>query len=451
MTSNERREEFLRVNSVLESCSKKTGALPQKIQSDTGEIINREGIFEELGDYAPYVLYGGKIFEEKAKTEWINNHVLNAIKSAQSSVGLFHTEAIYKNKEPKFIYSIKNADTINGLVSIFLINKNKEVKESIEKFFSGLQKFFIKDNLISYAVNLKSKKKLPIANTLATAYFAEELINFSEITSQKKYIKESKNLIEPYLHDRTWQINNLFPARKYIKPIAKTWYETALKIKGRVSSNTSVIVKDNAYMVFSLIRLYEITKENKYKEACEKWAESFFEKTYRDGVFTNEWQKKSKKENPAPLQKAHSMIECFTELFRVYSHDKYLKKSEEIVNHWRKFISQTGTVEEIDGCGYSLLDPNIDFGVELIRLGEVAGKSNFIEEGVGIIENSLSRFRSRFGYAWKINIQTGEVLKKNIETKYIGLAIKGLLVVEMKSRGENIYGNPELQNISRDR
>jgi len=424
----------------------KNGLLPCRVDVRSGAVLDKRAIVDELGDYASYIIYAGEILGNRRVSEWGINHVINAAKIAQTNLGLFDaqvtTDTPVRNSK-RFIYSTQNADTINGLVSSFLISKDERLKKITADFFSGLKRDFLKRGFLSYGVHESAKIKIPIANALTSAYAAEELVNFGAAIGDKQYSDFAYEILKSYIRSSYFRKYGLFPLRICWSSILKPLFKAAFFLTKKPRSDSSIAVKDNCYLIFALLELYKVNKDKEIKSAIDVWFKNFFSKLYQNsGWFFNCWNPNRGPHARSDLQHSHSMIELLMDSFRLFGDENHFKTAKTMADYWLK---------ENSDADYALLDPQVDFAIDLIKLHELTDDEKYLNAARGIFAGIIKNFKLDHGYAWKVDLRSGKVLEANIETKFLGLLLKGFLVYSETESGKKIFKDALLGNIARDR
>ena len=100
---------------------------------------------------------------------------------------------------------------------------------------------------------------------------------------------------------------------------------------------------------------------------------------------------------------------------------------------------------------YALLDPNVDFAINLVKLSEKTGHTMYMEKAFEIGKGLIEYFKGSGGYYWRIDTMNGRFLHTTIETKYLGLLLKLFLVLMEANNKQMIFENYLLRNLARDR
>ena len=128
------------------------------------------------------------------------------------------------------------------------------------------------------------------------------------------------------------------------------------------------------------------------------------------------------------------------------------KKTETQTNKLER-KSKIGVINETihENDHFAVLDSNVDFAINLFKLYEKTSMSLYFDKAELIINSVLKYFKAPKGYYWKLDTMKGVPLTRTIETKYLGLVLKLLLVFREVSKGKSIFQDPLLRNLARDR
>ncbi len=124
-----------------------------------------------------------------------------------------------------------------------------------------------------------------------------------------------------------------------------------------------------------------------------------------------------------------------------------------ITEFWLKRSNYSGLINDTvyDDEWYSVLDSNVDFCINLLKLYEKTEQEYYHDKAEMIVEGIVKYFKARYGYYWKIDTKQLKPLTSKIETKYLGLLIKLFVVYVEFKRGKSLFKDSILRNLARDR
>ena len=128
-----------------------------------------------------------------------------------------------------------------------------------------------------------------------------------------------------------------------------------------------------------------------------------------------------------------------TSLAATDSLSRYLDLAVGITEFFLRFISPTThLVPDEPGFNRSYLDANTDFTVSLAKLAAITQKDHYRETGKKILEGILTYHQGTYGFYRDVDLENGRVIDSAIETRFVSLLLKALLLYrrEMKINGE---------------
>ena len=441
-----------------------TGILCEKVNCSTGETISTRALVDEWGDYVQNVAYLGLKINEPRYINWARNQIYVGTKYCQMPSGLFYTSMSsdtakipYKtNLRP--VFSLNNADTIIGLVALFELFRDENILQIINKFYDGVFNHCMpREGYVSYWSIPKLKFSMPLSAPEICGNLIEELINLYNITGKKEYVKKAEILAQPWIHSNYFKEYGLF-SRLFIKQTLlfnKFTIDCLFKIIKSPPLDTAILMKSNTHVIFGLLALYRVTKDANLKNLILKWRLSIEQRVLDgEGFFYHLWRSSTQKAESADLEHNHSIIEALLDIYRDFNDEKSLELAKNCADFWLKSQNKQGLypkkakrTEKI----VTVLDPQVDFNVDLLKLYEVTNEREYLDKSILGFQGIMKYHKLKYGYAWSIDYKTSKIIEDKIETKFLGLYIKGLLVLYEVLNGEKLFENSKLRNLARDR
>lgn len=426
--------------------------LSKRVNSENGTVLDPSPIVDELGDYLQNIYYAGFITGQRTLCQWSQRHLTHLIGSHQTPLGLFHTHSHSKSPPyyPGGLWTIKNLDTLIGLASMYLLTRDPQILSTLDRFQAGLWRHFQNGGHIYYGGI--PPLKLPVWSPFAAGCFAEEFLNLYEQTKNSKYLTSAQELLDAQIQTKFFQRHKLFPYRNYPSPLVGVLLEPFFTWRNKPEADTAILVKDNVYILFALLRSVELTQNTNHLRAATSCIEHLLQNfIWPSGEIAGSWHPVRGYGPPRGLQHSHSVLELLIDAYRILERPPYLEAASRIADFWRRHKNGLDLIPESPNASYALLDPSLDFMVNCLKLHELTRQTAYLETATAIFRAVRTHFHLPYGLAWCVETETGRPLEKTIETKYLGLAIKAACVLHQISQGEEIFSNPILCNVARDR
>ena len=147
------------------------------------------------------------------------------------------------------------------------------------------------------------------------------------------------------------------------------------------------------------------------------------------------------------------MIDVSIEAYLKLEDDAFLELAVMLANYWISRQSKIGlfpTYINGDWSKSALVDNNADMIVDLIKLYEITENENYLSSVLSCIK-ATAKYYPQTGWSSKLSIESGAPRSSFCLIKYVGGALKGLLVAYEFLRNTKVIGNEVLQNLARDR
>lgn len=439
---------------IIHTYSSGEGGIYETVDVADGRVLDSRCAVDELGDYIQYIIYLGILTGKEDYVTWGIRTLQAVARNYQSDKGLFFTcplprGGIFKNN----LLSLNNADTLTGLVSAYMYTETPSIKALIQRFIEGAFAHFTKDTYLTYGYLLGDRLPVSLSSLLFTGYFIEETLTFMEDTGDHAYLEQVDGVIHRNLRNPYFLKYGLFQARIPIGVPGFFWQCLYRATKGK-DLRTTFLVKDNIYFLFALLQYARFKKDSSLDNVITKVYGSFMDTFLVNGILYNTWNPvQGVKGEPSPLALSHSLIELQLDLFHESGDERYLRDAVLSADRWLEGRSSLGVIRETvrEDEPYGLLDPNVDFAVNLFKLTEKTGDTGYLEKALEIVSAVMMHFKAPAGYYWKIHTENGTPLQRHIETKYLGLLLKLFLVAMECMDNREIFKNPLIRNLAKDR
>ncbi|MDY7035036.1 MAG: hypothetical protein SV375_02565 [Thermodesulfobacteriota bacterium] len=437
---------------IIHKYTSENGGLFEKVDVREGKAVVSECAVDELGDYIQYIIYLGILTSNSHYVDWAINNMALIARNYQSEKGLLYNSP-QCNPVQKNLLSLNNADTLTGLVSSYIYTDSYLLKAIIVKFVNGTLRYFINRNYLTYGYLLGDRFRLSISSLLFAAYFIEETLYFMEYEGDWHDFNKIKDVIDANLSNPYFLKYGIFQARIPLGMSGAFWHFFYRFFK-RDSLDKTFLVKDNIYLIFALLKYYAIVEDDDIRDVIFRTYDKLLAAFTKDDLVYNCWiPERGCVGGPSPLALSHSIIELQLDLYHQFNDRNYLRQAVKLTERWLERQSSLGVINEglSDDEHYALLDPNVDFAINLVKLSEKTGHTRYMEKAFEIGKGLIEYFKDSAGYHWRIDTINGRFLHTTIETKYLGLLLKLFLVLMEANNKQMIFENYLLRNLARDR
>lgn len=453
---------------LINRATNENGFLATKIDVKNDAIKDRHHNAGELGDYAQYIAFSGKLL---GKTEYID-YAINQVKLL--SIKYQRKDGIIDLEPSKRILNIGEMDLYIGMAQLFFITQDSFIKDVIDKFYDGLFNKFLKGKrLVPTKLTKSLKFIIPVANPMDNGNHIELLGELYKFTEEEKYKRWMIQLSEIWIDNKNFIRHNLYE-RENINFLGKVLSSTIdillqtsyFKNKFGKPSYCSKITKQNTHLMFGLIEYYNITKDVKIKEIFDKWVQKVDELfLHSSGIHYGIYDLKYK--YPYRLEVLHTinLIELMITAYQYFNKNKYLNLAEKYAKALINILTQDNLLllfpfpkDDINDpqrdkmkkeYGYYSLDPQIDFSVNLLKLYLITKNDHYFKVAENILIATLTNFKHGNCYTEMVHKDTDKKWDV-VRTKYLGLMLKPFLMLLALEEGysPNNFG---IQLILQDR
>ncbi len=421
-----------RVIEILKSSTGKDSLLLEKIDAEQFRPEGRP-LIGDLGDYAPFVYWAGKSYKNDDWIEW-------SLNQAKSSLRFQDREGFFKISNIQDLNS--QSDAFLGLNLMYLLSKDADLLEAAKRFASNL-KDLSSGGFIPVQV-LPGGIKAPLSMPSYSGLYIEELCNLYSITKEKHWLELAETMGYSWVNSSFFSEMGLFSFQR----LGNRIFEVPLNIvlgSRKLNLNTAMTMKGNTNMAFGLLRLYFLTNNDIFAAALEKWRVGVLSKLKIGDVFGSFWDGSSKQSS---LASNHAMIDIFIQF------EKLSKGSIEIAKRcadaWLAKMKNGLVPEGFSESVYlfdrgiyvnkniSRLDSQTDFAVILLKLYKECGDRKYLEAAKTLVKSVISQHSYKEAFCEFVNVESLEKSGFLIESKYIALLLKPLLLLEGLDDRENI-------------
>ena len=430
------------------------GMLMYRVNSLTGEIVENKILVSDFGDYIQNFYYLGIISGNDDICKWSLRHITKAAKIYQKESGFFLTD---RNK--KYISIADNADTFEGLSTLYHISKETQILKIIKKFVSGIKKKCDQNGYLP--AKYSGPLNWPLANSDYSGNFVEELVLLSEETGENVYRDLAVKLTLPWINSDYFSKTGLIQSCVARPTVYHAITKKVCKIIGKNLFN-SVLVKSNTNLISGILQLWKTesdpSEKLKYKFKIDQWRNGVEIHCAKDGYYFGRFDPllNQRGEYKRPLPDNHHVLSIYADTYFFCKDPIYLSLLKKGCDFWIQHQKKTGLFPESPlqngkNSKRAILDSNLDLSIVLFKAHSLTGEEKYFNSAKNCIDSIMKYFKKNYGYIEIVEVETGDMLGHGrLYTKYITLFIKGLLVIDQILNGKDIY-DENLFLISRDR
>ena len=410
----------------------------------TGQCVTSRTLLSELDDYLTFFYMLKEYDYVKRQIDLLQIEVNN-------DPFIFKTPQIRVSKGlglplRKFYPHNDNQDYVEILYALIeLYDMSGEIQyldiftELLDEIISG----FYKDNQL-YTWRLRPYGQIiPIADAMSGMYI-EILMEAGTITKNHRYIEIANQIKDRWIHSKLFKKYGIFPLIDADKPWS--FIPKVNRLMGKAE-----LAKSNSAMGAGLIAMTSFKGKNfEIDGTIQKWVQGLEKCFLTDrGVFAHLPDFSSEYASGPILSTNFAMIDIYCDLYVFYNKEKYLNRAVKIAEFFIEFQhGDTGLFPDNINSYRSYLDGNTDLAVSLYRLSELTQDNRFYDAGYRAINGVIKFHRCKYGYYRDVDIRSGNVINPIVETRFVSLFLKALILY---SSDENIYGSEGNWSRFRDR
>jgi hypothetical protein len=292
---------------------------------------------------------------------------------------------------------------------------------------------------------------VPLVSPQLTGYVAEEMIRFGTLSGEPGSIAAAVALLRAECATASFRERGLFCAQ-ILGPAAPV-LRWGLRRLGKRHFFDPMLTKDNTLPAFALLALEQAAPAEATwaGAAWRRWRTAVDVHFRTDGGYYLAFA--GSRSDPR-LTFNHSLIEFDLEVGARTGDGAALGRAEDLARRWASLQTPRGLIAEGPAGGWrrrAFLDPQVDFAVNLLKLGELTGRVGWTDTARAIFAAIRGDFRLPAGYAWEVDAETGDVRQTVIEVKYLGLLLKGYLALREAEAHRPLRDTPLVWMLLRDR
>ena len=367
-----------------------------------GVIIDHEPLIADFGDILPFLNFFGLSQFATTQIQTAKNFLWHGLYKTNNRVNLFN-----------------NHDWLLGLLDLYRQQNDVEYLNMAEEAAQTLIKvFFKKGFLLDEPYSIHSFRSFVGRALPFNGGYIELWIELYQYTKKEIYLDAAHKLARTWTNTSFFKKYGLFERRQSVRSAALSTF---------INKKTGVRVqlfKDNTNMAWSLLSLYNVSKENYIKESLDKWINGFESLLLNDGqVYLNINGKMQPWD--ISLKAAFSSIDLFCDIITAkdFNNEKLIKISNTIADYWISLRWNNGLFPENSEADVDHLDANVDMSVALSRLCLLTDNHYYWQVAQQCKESLLKAHVTPYGYCMAVD-KNGNIKDDRIIIKYQSLLTK---------------------------
>lgn len=446
---------------IINKATGKNGLVCQSINCFNGNIVSYKSNVGDLGDYVQNIIWLGMLLKDNRYIDWGKDQLFLAEKYCKLRSGLYNPDISVNSYKPRKsslnILFTNNTDILIGMVAAADLTRDKRIIAMARDYVEAISKNCIVNNNLVMMVVPGIGYKLGITEPMTSGNFIEELLNLYRIAEDKSYLEQAERIARPWIDFDYFKQYKLFARRpldsssKIINKLHDTTRMIMIDMnisKKLLSYSRPMIAKQNTHLVFSLLKLYKLTGKEDYKDAVMSWFDNIMNSMVAaDNKFYSYYNIRTMRPKTVSLIENHSMIELLIDMYTVFKEQRFIDIAIRCIDSWLR-ESIEGLLPRNPGMNIAELDPQVDFCVNLIKLGKLIDDNIYINQAEKIIEAIERYHKTEYGYCYHVDMINKRKLSQEINVKNLALTLKPLLLMRDK---EKIFKDESLMNLLRDR
>jgi len=481
------------------------GLLIKGIDARTGRR-DTASIVCDLGDYAQYVAWYGKLCNKPRCVDWAVGQVLQMWQNCTHWRGLVNVETdtddlcIGEHPSHRLLLPSRHDDLLLGLVEMYRITRDERLVPIVRAVARGLKTVAMTDDgCVSAAVWPACLVRSAVAEPRYCGLIAEEFVNMTKL-GLARLIPPAERIIRYWIDGDFFEAHALvpdtnlmtrdgvrFPAEQLVLKERGGMFRVPFMLLSRVrlprrieanerlmrlvsvlrpgvveglSTPRATLMKNNTLLMFGLLRVYEATKKSDLLNVFQRWVWGVTSKlTCSAGGYYHGWDAvEGTRRSVVALSHCASMLEVLIEAYRVTRQRSFLNRAVEQAEFWMSVQSpRTGLVRDYPHSAWrgAALDANTDLAVIFLKLYEITKRREFGEAAARIAEGINNHFFWPRGLLTQSDSDTGGRTGSDtdflVKVKWNTLHLKLLLLMLEMQSGRKLRRSPALWSLARDR
>ena len=419
------------------------------VDGETGKPLSPRSLLSELGDYVPFIAASGD-------AAYVRNQVQLLQKQLESRPSLFDAPqarvhagvrlSLPFNIRPAHTDSLDYTEILYGLLELHQLWQDYSLIELADRVLQQVSALFARNGFIATWCLLRPRWALPVCESMNGMYI-EIFADFFRATRDRQYLESARELADHWVSLPNFREKGFFPSVHLLSK-SMTWIPRFRRIAARAE-----LVKYNSCMASGLMALFREDPGGPWADHLRHWASGIVQHfQFQPGVFyhlSDDTPLLPQFPERPVLSTNFAIIEIFADLFHALGDQQYFELALAGADFWLEQQSaRTGLFPDAVGGDTSYLDGNTDLIMALMRMFELTGEDKYMHSSLRALKGILKYHRAPCGYMRDVGLETGKPLCPNVETRFVSLLLKPLLLFQ---RGWRIYGQENMSDILRDR
>ncbi|MBN2057024.1 hypothetical protein JW905_19005 [bacterium] len=418
-----------------------------ELDGDTGTPIGCRTLIAELGDYLPFLLHCGaesyvdaqlKLFTRRFETTYplFTRPVTRNIRGVRL--------ALPGGRSPAYTDILDYSEILFGLIECARETGNDALLTLAHRVFEQVEHLFLKnDRFYSWRL-VHLKRRFPLCEPLS-GMIIEAAVDLYDSGLGRHYLDVAAAAARVWIQSPFFTRHRVFPSGMVHRPFIRHLP------KFRSVTGRAELCKANTSMVWALEALHRSTGEGEWLEALRNWEAGLRSKFgSEEGGFYQfaALPGHTPIHNPI-LSTNFAVLEFYVDMFVATTDQKMLHHAMLLADFWlARQSGVTGLFPDESDRPISYLDGNTDLIIALLKVWEVSGEERYRQSARRALKGILRFHRCDFGYVREVEMNTGNTTNSLIETRFVSLLLKVLLVF---AKDWSITGKNGCDSLVRDR
>jgi len=432
------------------------GLLGRKANCIKGQLVDASGLVDEIGDYCQYTIQLGVETVTQSYIDWGLNQVVQSMAAFQQEDGLVYNRDNQGKRARDFFPTIRMGDTFWGLQETYRLTGDQKTRGAFDRLSDRILRGGLCCGAPSYGIYRLGSHyfPLPIAEPMTSGYLGESLVEMYNTTGEEAYLQSAREILNSW-QPRVGKERSVVFLRKTAgggNRVLNWVIDRQFKLRGRPGLNSNILTKGDVFLLFAWLALYRVDRDPEIARHLSAWVD-YIGSTMStdDGRFFNHYDLRSGKRSSVKLEENHSVIELLIDISVELGNEQALDVARRCALAWYGRRSKAGLIANVDDENWAEIDPFLDLLVNTAKMGELFGESSLgelFEEGIfSLIQN----FGVEYGYVHRTRLDGSGPVNGDIELKYMGLMVKGLILAHAVQQGISLFDTRQMRLLATDR
>jgi len=416
------------------------------INGKNGAPIGNRNLLSELDDYVPFFW----MLDEK---QFVLNQIRILEQTFKKNKLIFMKPQIRQSKGiglpagcRKWVRHVDSQDYVEilyGLLELYELSGTEKFLHLATAIMDMVLKKFYRLGFVRTWRIRPFGPTLSVADALSGMYI-EIAADLARLTNKHKYLVAAEEMA------RSWTRTSLFEEYGIFPSVHLEWPWNKLPYFKRYRFRTE-LAKSNTSPAYGLVALTSPPHSRDWAmKALDQWV---------DGLYNHFSTKKLVLAHTPRLHVTDpygdilstnfAVLDILCDLYNLKPEKKFLDLAVNIARYFLEAqSSKTGLFPDKPGFCLSYLDANTDIAVSLKKLYEITGTQDYLDAGENALMGVLKYHQNPYGFWRDVDLETGDALSEEIETRFVSLLLKPLILY---SKDVKVFGEGGYWSLFRDR